>query len=353
VVLTIDRRVQQEAEESLKGKTGAVVAIDPNTGEILALASSPSFDPNLFSRGIHYNDWTDLVDNPQRPLLNRAIQSHYPPGSTFKIITAIAALEEGIVNDKTRFQCNGSINVGRVFRCWKEKGHGNLDIHRAIVESCDVFFYEIGKRMDIDTLSRYALDYGLGSPSGIELEGERAGTVPSVEWKLRTKKEKWYMGETLNAVIGQGYLNVTPIQAARFIAAVVNGGRLLEPYLLMKAHDDTRVVGTIKTHKRNIAAVKRALIGVVSDNNGTGRRAYSEIVSIGGKTGTAQVIGKPDKRRSIPDKYKDHAWFVAYAPEESPRIAVAAFIEHGGQGSVAAAPIARRVVEAYYKNRVN
>lgn len=352
--LTIDMKLQAEAEDALRGKAGAVVALDANTGEILVLVSTPSFDPNIFARGVSYRDWKILVNDPQKPFLNRALQSQYPPGSTFKIITAIAALEEGIITGSTKFECKGSINMGRVFRCWKEEGHGNINLHRAIVESCDVYFYEIGKKLGIDTLAQYASDFGLGSLVGVELEGERTGIVPSTEWKLRIKKQRWYKGETLNTVIGQGYLSTTPMQMARLMAAVVNGGKLYRLHLLKKdSGSDSRVEGLVGIKPENINLIKKALMGVVSDKDGTGWMARSDIVSIGGKTGTTQVVGTGNRQEGITDKYKDHAWFIGFAPVENPQIAVAVFVEHGGHGSTVAAPIAKRVIETYFKKNAN
>jgi len=348
ITLTIDRVLQEEAEKSLRGMTGAVVALDSNTGEVLAMASAPSYDPNLFARGIDYMDWQKLLNNPMKPLLNRAIQSQYPPGSIFKMISALAALEEGVITDKTKYECKGYINLERVFRCWKHEGHGKIDVHRAIVESCDVFFYEIGKRIDIDTISRYALDFGFGAPVGIELEGEKSGIVPSAGWKLKVKKERWYTGETLNTLIGQGYLTATPIQVARYMAAVVNGGRVLTPYLIKNDSVHARVVRKLDLHDENVKLIMRSLVDVVDDNEGTGRLARSQIIGIGGKTGTTQVVGRSALTNDIPRKYRDHAWFVAYAPSDNPQIVVAVFVEHGGHGSKVAAPIAKRVIEAYY-----
>ena len=348
ITLTIDRVLQEEAEKSLRGMTGAVVVLDSNTGEVLAMASAPSYNPNLFARGIDYKDWQKLINNPMKPLLNRAIQSQYPPGSIFKMISALAALEEGVITEKTTYECKGSINLERVFRCWKEKGHGKIDVHRAIVESCDVFFYEVGKRIDIDTISRYALDFGLGAPVGIELEGERSGIVPSEEWKLRAKKERWYTGETLNTMIGQGYLTTTPIQIARYMAAVVNGGRVLKPYLIKNDSARTRVIRKLDLHDENVKLIMRSLVDVVDDNEGTGRLAHSQLIGIGGKTGTTQVVGISAYTKDVPRKYRDHAWFVAYAPSDNPQIVVAVFVEHGGHGSTVAAPIAKRIIEAYY-----
>ena len=341
--LTIDINLQMIADDALAGKTGAVVALDPNTGEILVLASAPSFDPNLFARGINYEDWQALLNNPLKPLLNRAIQSQYPPGSTFKIITAIAGLEKGVITKDTTVDCGGSINIGRVFRCWKEEGHGSISLHRAIVESCDVYFYEVGKRLGINTLARYASDYGLGKPVKIELDGSKSGLVPSSEWKLRTMRQKWYMGETLNTAIGQGYLNVTPLQMAQLMAAVINGGKLYRLHLIKEA--DIIIEKEISIRQETIDFIKKALVGVVNEGGGTGRSAHSDIITIGGKTGTAQVIGG----EKASGEYEDHAWFVAFAPEDRPEIVVAVLVEHGGHGSTAAAPIAKKMIEAYYK----
>jgi penicillin-binding protein 2 len=348
IKLTIDINLQVEAERSLRGKAGAVVALQPDTGEVLALASSPTFDPNLFVRGINEREWKKLVNDPLKPLLNRAIQSQYPPGSTFKIITSIAALEQRTVSDHTNYYCKGFIYFGRVFRCWKWAGHGDVRLQKAIVQSCDVYFYEIGQKLDIDTLAQYAFGYGLGRQTGIDLEGEVPGLVPTSGWKFENKKEKWYTGETLNTVIGQGYLSATPIQMARVMATVVNGGKLYEPHLLMEQGSKTRAKGVVKIRQNNIELIKKALLAVVEDKKGTGKLASSEIISIAGKTGTTQVVGGVSKNKELEDKYRDHAWFVAYAPVDRPQIAVAVFVEHGGHGSTGAAPIAKRIIEAYY-----
>jgi penicillin-binding protein 2 len=348
--LTIDIDLQVEAEKSLRGKAGAVVALKPDTGEVLAMTSAPSFDPNLFVRGINYTDWKKLLNDPSKPMLNRAIQSQYPPGSTFKIVSAIAALEEGTVTSDTVYNCKGSIYYGRVFRCWKAAGHGKVRIHNAITESCDVYFYEVAKNLPIDILAQYAFGFGLGRTTGIELEGEVPGIVPTSGWKREKKKEKWYKGETLNTIIGQGYLSATPLQMARLTAAVVNGGKLYKPYLLNDSDMKRKAEGSVKIRPENIELIKKALLGVVKDKDGTGKLAKSDVVSIGGKTGTTQVIGGVSKKDDIPYKYRDHAWFVAFAPETDPQIAVAVFVEHGGHGSTGAAPIAKRIIEAYYKN---
>jgi penicillin-binding protein 2 len=351
IQLTIDLNIQREAEIAIAGRAGSVVTMDVHSGEILALVSMPSFNPNLFARGIKYRDWNRLVGDPLKPFLNRSIQSQYPPGSTFKPIVAIAALEKGIITGNTKFTCNGSINVGRVFRCWQSKGHGAIKMHRAIVESCDVYFYEIGKRMDIDTLAHYASLFGLGRVTGVELDGEVPGIVPSKDWKQGAKKEKWFLGETINVVIGQGYLSATPIQMARLTAALVNGGKLLRPRLLKDSNTEGIVESVAKVRPRTMALIKKALRGVVKDKKGTGHLARSDIVSIGGKTGTSQVVGSRDKSEIISDRFKDHAWFISFAPEKKPEIAVAVFVEHGGHGSTSAAPIAKKVIEAYAKKK--
>ncbi|MBL7049396.1 MAG: penicillin-binding protein 2 [Nitrospira sp.] len=348
--LTIDIRLQQEAERSLSDLTGAVVAMSVDTGEVLALASAPSFDPNLFVRGINTEDWQRIIDDPEKPLLNRAVQGQYSPASTFKIISAIAALEEGIVNMSSRYYCNGSIYFGREFNCWKKHGHGSLDINNAIVESCDVYFYEIGKRLDIDDLAQYAFSYGLGRPTGIDMEREAAGIVPNTGWKLERKKERWFRGETLNSIIGQGYLLATPVQMARMTAAVVNGGKLLQPYLIIGDEKSGRAESEIKISKNTSDIIVKAMINVVSAPKGTGHYAKSEIVEIGGKTGTVQVVSLTDDDSEVRAKHRDHGWFIAFAPAEKPELAVAVIVEHGGSGSSSAAPIAKRIIEAYYKN---
>jgi penicillin-binding protein 2 len=351
VTLTIDIDLQTEAEESMKGLAGAVVAVKVDTGEVIALFSSPAFDPNLFSRGIREKDWKRLVRHRKRPLINRAIQSRYPPGSTFKIITAIAALEEGLINRYTDYYCSGSIEFGRTFRCWKASGHGHVDLYKAIVESCDVYFYEIGKRLDINKLAQYAFSFGLGRKTGIELEGEAPGIVPTTAWKLSSKGEAWFTGETLNTVIGQGYLSATPIQMARVAATVANGGVLHDLYLVAGGPGSEQEGNRVRIRHSTIRLMKDAMRGVVEEKKGTGRMAKSDLVSVGGKTGTTQVVGSDRRGEKVPEKYRDHAWFIAFAPVESPEIAVSVFVEHGGHGSTGAAPIAGRVIEAYFRKK--
>ncbi|MBI5663717.1 MAG: penicillin-binding protein 2 [Nitrospirae bacterium] len=344
--LSIDINAQMEAEKSLEGQAGAVVALKADTGEVLAMASAPSFDPNLFVAGIERGAWSALINDPDKPLMNRAIQNQYPPGSTFKTITLLSALETGMVSEGTSVFCGGSTYFGRTFRCWKAGGHGGVNTHRALVESCDVYFYDIGKRINIDTISKYASAFGLGRPTGIELDGEGAGNLPSTQWKLKARKEKWYQGETLSVAIGQGYLTVTPIQMARLTAGLVNGGKIYKPHLLADAPPELE--RTVDVDQGNLDFIKRAMLGVVYEGGGTGGRARSNIVSIGGKTGTAQVIGGAIRGKLLSGKQQDHAWFISYAPQHDSQIAAAVFVEHGGHGGSAAAPIAKRVIEAYF-----
>jgi len=344
--LSIDINAQMEAEKSLEGQAGAVVALKADTGEVLAMASAPSFDPNLFVAGIERDAWRALINDPAKPLMNRAIQNQYPPGSTFKTITALSALETGLASEGTSVFCGGSTYFGRTFRCWKEGGHGGVNTHRAIVESCDVYFYDIGKRINIDTIATYAWAFGLGRPTGIDLDGEAPGNLPSTKWKLKKMKEKWYQGETLSVAIGQGYLTVTPIQMARLTAGLVNGGKIYKPHLL--AGETPELERTVDVDQGNLDFIKSAMLGVVYEGGGTGGRARSNIVSIGGKTGTAQVIGGAIRGKKLSGAQQDHAWFISYAPQHNSQMAAAVFVEHGGHGGSAAAPIAKRVIEAYF-----
>jgi len=349
IELSLDINLQKEAEEAFKGRAGAFVAIRPDTGEILGLVSRPSFDPNLFSRGIGHDEWLALSKGPGKPFLNRALQSQFPPGSTFKIITAIAALEEGVITPSEKVNCRGGINYGRWhFGCWRSEGHKVLSLHRAIVESCDVYFYEVGKRLGIDKLYEYATSFGLGKETGCELVKERAGLVPNKKWKREKKKQPWYLGETFNSAIGQGYVSATPIQMAVMMGAIANGGHLYKPTLIKDA--EPVLVGRAKAKPETLLIIKKALHGVVNDHRGTGWAAKSKLTAIGGKTGTAQVIARSASSEDLDEKFKDHAWFIAYAPVEKPEVALAVFVEHGGHGSVAAAPIAKKAIEGYMKN---
>lgn len=350
VNLAIDINLQKEAENAFGEKTGVIVALKPDTGEVLALASRPSFDPNLFARGINSRQWEELTKNPKQPLLNRAIQSQYPPGSTFKIVTAIAALEEGAVDPDKKTTCRGEIAYGRWhFGCWQKHGHGTLSLHRAIVESCDVYFYEAGRKLGIDKIAYYARELGLGSETGLILAKERPGLIPDVKWKEEKRKQPWYLGETFNAAIGQGYVAATPLQMAQMMSIVSSGGNVYTPSLLL-LKNKPEPVKTLKLKPETLAAIKAGLSGVVNEQGGTGWAARSSMTLVSGKTGTAQVVGIKRSSKYLPEMHRDHAWFVSFAPYEKPEIALSVMVEHGGHGGSSAAPIAKRAIEAYLKS---
>lgn len=346
ITLSLDIHLQKEAEKAFGEKAGAFVAINPENGEILSMMSKPSFDPNLFTRGIGYDEWAHLTQDKKKPMLNRALQSQYPPGSTFKIVTAIAGLEEGLIKPETKVDCRGGINYGSWhFNCWRSHGHGVLSLHRALVESCDVYFYEVGRRLGIDKIYDYAISLGLGKETGSELRGERKGLIPNTAWKLKNKNLPWFPGETFNTAIGQGYVSVTPIQLAVMTSAIANGGNL---YKLTLIKDKKPVLsGKLKVKPETLEIIKSALSGVVNEPGGTGWAAKSQLTNISGKTGTAQVVAIKRDSESLPEKFRDHAWFIAFAPVEKPELALVVFVEHGGHGGTAAAPIAKRAIEAY------
>lgn len=348
--LSIDINLQKEAEKAFGERAGALVAIKPNTGEILGLISRPSFDPNLFARGISYDEWIALTQDKKKPMLNRALQSQYPPGSTFKIVTAIAGLEEGVITPETKVECRGGISYGRWrFGCWRKEGHGVVSLHRAIVESCDVYFYEVGKRVGVDKIHDYAMSLGFGKETGIELGEERQGLIPNTRWKQEIKRLPWFLGETFNTAIGQGYVSATPIQMALMTGAIANGGNLYRPMLVK---DATPVFsGKANVKPETLKLIKSALSGVVNEIGGTGWAAKSSLINIGGKTGTAQVVGIKRGAKYLLERFRDHAWFVAFAPVEKPEVALAVFVEHGGHGGGAAAPIAKRAIEGYIKSK--
>ncbi len=344
--LSIDIALQREAEKAYEGRAGALVALKTDTGEVLGMVSAPSFDPNMFAKGISYSDWNALMDDRKKPMLNRAIQSQYPPGSTFKIVTAIAALEEGAIDANTKSDCTGSINYGKWrFGCWKKTGHGIVNVHRALVESCDVFFYETARRLGFDKIHGYALRLGLGRETGIALGKERKGLIPNSDWKLMTKKTGWFLGETFINAIGQGDVSTTPLQLAVMMSAVSNGGSLYRPLILK--HAAPELVHKVQLKQETIDIVFDALKGVVHEPGGTGAAAQTSMATSAGKTGTSQVVGIRKDSKYLPEKFRDHAWFVSFAPVEKPEIAISVFVEHGGHGGSAAAPIAKKALEAY------
>ncbi len=361
IYLTIDLDLQRAVQKALDKQVGAVVVMNPNNGAILAMASSPFFDPDLFIRGMTPEQWKHLQDKVKKPLFNRAIQGQYAPGSIFKIVTAAAALQEGIITPRKTYFCNGSFHLGkRNFRCWDWRGHGKTDLYKAISQSCDVYFYQVGLELGIDKISKYSTAFGLGRRTGIHLPGEAKGFVPTREWKHQAYRESWHKGETLIVAIGQGATTVTPLQTASLISAVANEGTLYTPVYIEQILDARGKIistfkaipsGTLPIKPAYLKAIKKGLKGVVNDKKGTGTRCKIKGLTVAGKTGTAQV--KEQKKRGqnehIPWKYRDHAWFVAYAPADKPKIAIAVLVEHGGHGGSTAAPIAKKIIETWIK----
>ena len=359
--LTIDQALQDKVEELLSGISGAVVALDPNNGHILAMASSPSFDQNAFVAGLNRQQWKALVANPRKPMSNKAIQGEYPPGSTYKIVTALAGLEEGVIDENTSFFCPGYYQYGdRTFRCWKKGGHGTVNVIRALGESCDVFFYQVGLKLGVDRMAWYAKACGLGEETGVQLAHEGQGLIPTAAWKKASIGVTWQRGETLSVAIGQGYNLATPIQLAVLTAGIANGGIRYKPLILDHIIDSggttiqkgqREVVGKLPISARSLGIIRRGLWEVVNGDRGTARIAHLDNIEIAGKTGTAQVFSRKGsesmKEENMAAHLKSHALFVAYAPAKNPKIALSVIVEHGEHGSSAAAPIAKSVIDAY------
>jgi penicillin-binding protein 2 len=369
VTLTLDMRLQQVAELALGERRGAVVAIDPASGGILALVSKPGFDPNLFVDGIDPQYWAELNTNEDRPLNNRAISGLYPPGSTIKPFLALAALETGKRKAASTIFDPGFFDFGgRRFRDDKKGGHGTVDMYKSIVESCDTYYYHLANDMGIDAIARFLAPLGFGSKTGVDLAGESLGVLPSPEWKLKRFKQpaqqKWFAGETISIGIGQGYHSYTPIQLAQAMAGLASGGTLYRPRLI--AHVDNPRTGerremtgellqTLALKPENVDFIKRAMAGV--NKEGTGARAFAKVeYTVGGKTGTAQVIamkqGEKYEEHKVAERHRDHSLFVAFAPLDSPRIALAVIVENGGFGARAAAPLARTVLDYFMLGKV-
>ena len=347
--LTIDEDLQAIAEQDLAGKRGAVVVLDPRTGEVLALASQPSYDPNDFAIRISGDEWKQLNDDPEHPLLNRAIQAQLAPGSMFKIFMTAAMLESKAIPADYKVFCPGYAEFyGRVFHD-AEKDHGEVDLHKAIVKSCDVYFYNVGQRLGIDRISYYAMKLGLGRKTGVDLPGEDSGLVPSEEWKERVFHQKWYPGETISVSIGQGATVVTPMQIAYTIGGIAMGGAFHQPHLLMSESPSPEVDFPISESTTDF--ITQAMWGVVNED-GTAAASRLPGIEFCGKTGTAQVIGAENKQRAGKQtQTKNNAWFVGFAPRRNPEIVVAVLVQAGGFGAASAAPIARDVVKAYYDKK--
>jgi len=349
--LTIDYDLQLVAEEALVGKKGAVVAIDPKSGEVLAMASQPSYDPNDFAVRISKDEWQDLNEDAERPLLDRAIQAQLAPGSVFKILMATAMLESKAIPADYHVFCPGSAEFyGRVFHDWKKEGHGDVDLHKAIVHSCDVFFYNVGKQLGIDRISFYGGNLGLGHKTGVDLPGEEPGIMPSESWKEKVFHQKWYPGETISVAIGQGAIAVTPIQLSYMIGGIITGGRFHQPHLLLSDKAAPEIDFPISDS--TVDTVTEGMFGVVNEPGGTAGASKLPGIELCGKTGSAQVISEQGlKRAGKQAALKDNAWFVGFAPRQNPEIVVAVLVQGGEHGGEAAAPIARNVVKAYYDKK--
>ncbi|PMP96712.1 MAG: penicillin-binding protein 2 [Thermodesulfobacterium geofontis] len=352
LVITVNHNLQMKAYELLKDKKGAIVALSPKDGSILAMVSSPSIDPQKFIDGFTQEEWERVNSSPEKPFLNRALQA-YPPGSTYKIITAIAALKSGIVSsiNNTVF-CPGYFRMGsRIFRCWEAKGHGSVNFIKAIAYSCDVYFYTLASKLDVDYLAEVSKEWGLGKTTGLGWSEEKEGLIPNRAWKEKTFKEPWYQGETVVMGIGQGYLLVTPLQMARVYMAIANGGYLYKPYVVKRIRTldgkiieiDPQIEKKLTLDQQHWNWIKEGLLEVVKI--GTGRAAFIPGLNVAGKTGTAQVVSLAFKKIKA---LEHHAWFVSYAGYSDPEIVSAILVEHGGHGGSAAAPLARELYKSFF-----
>lgn len=357
--LTIDLDLQAAAELAMQGRTGAVVALDPRTGEVLALVSTPNYDPNKFAGHISAADWKELVSNPDNPLLNRAIQAQLAPGSTFKPFVALAGLESKTIDEDFSVHCSGGASFyGRYFKCWVKTGHGAVSLHKAIRESCDVYFYNVGNKTGIDTIAQYAEAAGFGRRTGIDLPEEKDGVMPSSKWKLRNFRQKWYAGETISVAIGQGAVTVTPLQLAVAYAGMLEGGVWRRPHLV--PWDEMRAIrpGLVPPEPRrfpldrdNVARIASGLWAVVNEAGGTGARARIPGYDVIGKTGSAQVASNQFTKGKKDEELKDNAWFVGAVPKDNPEIVVVAVAQHAEHGYLAA-PIVRDVLKAYLDKQI-
>jgi penicillin-binding protein 2 len=373
VAVTLDLGLQRMISKRLKKESASVVVIDVRTGDVLSMVSTPGYDPNSFNRGLKVEEWENLVSNPRSPLINKSIAGRYSPGSTFKMVVLLAALEKGIITPSTQVFCRGHIELGdSKFHCWKKHGHGVVDAKSAITQSCDVYFYEIAKRTGIDRISIMAKRFGLGVKTGVDLPGEQAGLMPNKKWKRGTLDAQWHQGETLHAGIGQGYILTTPLQLAVMTAHLANGGLAITPRLTKRVNNQavgTKIEPGLKQKSLGIYSAHLKLIqesmSEVVNNPVFGTAKMSRInepgMEMAGKTGTVQVrrISKSErdsgviKNKDLPWKERDHALFVGFAPIQEPRYAIAVVVEHGGSGSSVAAPIARDVLlEAQRRNSI-
>jgi len=363
IVLAIDAKLQEIAERSFGERRGSLVAIQPNTGEVLAFVSMPGFDPNLFVDGIDYDNWNQLNNSLDKPLINRALKGVYPPGSTFKPFVALAGLESGKRTPPFSIQDPGYFtlpNSRHRYRDWKPTGHGFVDMRKAITISCDTFFYGLAMELGIDKLTDFVRHFGFGEKTGIDIQGEVSGLLPTPEWKKRRYKQPWYMGETVIVGIGQGYTLVTPLQLAHATATLANGGTAIQPHVVNAVVNPNThqtishrpvVANKIKLNATNLEIVKEGMVDVTLPGGTAAIVGANAGYSIAAKTGTAQVIGiKQNEKydeKNIHERHRDHALFMAYAPADNPQIALAVIVENGGHGGSAAGPIARKVMDYF------
>ncbi len=368
IQLTLDAELQGVAEKLMEddGKSGAVVAMEVKTGRMLVLASTPVLPLDQFVGGISHKNWDALLANPKHPLINKVVQAMYPPGSTYKMVVAMAGLATGVITPESVFYCPGHYSFGnRRYHCWKRSGHGAVDLKRAISESCDVYFYQVGLRTGVDNIAKMARKFGLGAETGIEMEHEKAGIVPTKDWKYEKYNKKWQDGETLSIAIGQGFDLATPLQICSMTATIANGGTLYKPQLIEKIIDpDGHVISEFKPvvnyqlggERIFLQKIREGMKEVVHGRRGTARQVRIDGVTIAGKTGTAQVVRlkqyKHLKEEDIPYKYRDHAWFTCFAPAEDPEIAVTVLVEHGLHGGSDAGPVAKAIIAEYFKERI-
>lgn len=356
LTLTLDARLQRAAYEAFGEESGAAVVLNVRTGEILALVSTPSFDPNLFTNGISYKHWNALLKNERTPLVNKAVSGQYSPGSTFKVVVALAALEAGVIDLNTRFNCSGGLDVGNIrFHCWRHSGHGSLNVVEALKHSCDIFFYETAMKLGIDKIHDMAVKLGMGNVLEVGLDNEKAGIIPTKAWKKARFGTSWTQGDAANSGIGQGYVLVTPLQLATMLARVVNGGYAVQPTFIKPTEKELSKIKRLDISTKNIEIVKRGMFEVVNGAGGTAGRARFNIngAMMGGKTGTTQVRRISMKERSsgilrdeqLPWRLRNHALFIGFTPVDNPRYSVAVIVEHGSSGSGVAAPIASKILQ--------
>jgi penicillin-binding protein 2 len=359
ISLTFDARLQNYVAKEIKDESAAAIVMNVNTGEILSMVSTPGFDPNLFNTGIPHKEWNELLNNPKSPLINKPVSGLYSPGSTFKMVTALAALESGLISPTDTFDCRGKIKYGtHTFHCWRKYGHGSMNLKNALKQSCDVYFYEVAKTIGIDRIADMARRLGLGSITNVGLLNEKQGIIPDTNWKKETYGERWHPGESLIAAIGQGYVLTTPIQLAVMTSRIANGGIGVQPYVVKNVADEKaykKHFYDLNVSKRHLKIVRDAMFSVVNEVGGTAYRSRIDVggAKMSGKTGTTQVkrITMKERREGIrsqedlPWKYRNHALFVGYAPSDNPKYAVSVVVEHGGGAATVAAPLAKKIME--------